>query len=188
MRSWSHGIDIDGYGSRPAAFAKASAPLVQNPGEALAETGRRDDSELIQFSNSRAHSRGSFSPEFCHLVVPLSQRAQGKPGADCARSPVCEECYRNAHGLNYRYSRDIPAFPAQWFYGLYVISPGKRPFLPPLPAETIHRRSARVAAPGPHDFAVRGFPSSGERASISFEIKPLRLRSPRPSPPEPNVP
>jgi hypothetical protein len=45
---------------------------------------------------------------------------------------VCEECYRNAHGLNYRYSQDIPAFPAQWFYGLYVISPGKRPFLPPL--------------------------------------------------------
>ena len=39
----------------------------------------------------------------------------------------------NAHGLD-RYSRDIPAFPAQWFYGLYVLSPGKRPFLPPLRA------------------------------------------------------
>jgi hypothetical protein len=59
------------------------------------------------------------------------QRAQGKPGADCARSPVCEQCYRKAHGLNHRYSRDIPAFPAQWCYGLYVLSPGKRPFLPP---------------------------------------------------------
>jgi hypothetical protein len=69
------------------------------------------------------------------VAISLSlslERAQGKPGADCARSPVCEECYRNAHGFNYRYSRDIPAFPAQWFYGLYVLSPGKRPFLPPL--------------------------------------------------------
>ena len=55
------------------------------------------------------------------LLLPLEQRAQGRPGADCARSPVCEECYRNAHGLNYRYSRDIPTFPAQWFYGLYVL-------------------------------------------------------------------
>src|SRR5262245_47269420 len=64
------------------------------------------------------------SPELCQFVVPLGRRGQGKPGADCARSPVCEECYRNAHGLNYRYSQDIPAFPAQWVYGLYVISPG----------------------------------------------------------------
>jgi hypothetical protein len=73
---------------------------------------------------------------FARVVVSrwpsLGQRAQGKPGADCARSPVCEECYRRAHGFNYRYSRDIPAFPAQWLYGLYVLSPGKRPFLPPL--------------------------------------------------------
>jgi hypothetical protein len=63
------------------------------------------------------------------------ERAQGKPSADCARSPVCKECAKNAHGFNYRYSRDIPAFPAQWLYGLYVLSPGKRPFLPPSPAD-----------------------------------------------------
>jgi hypothetical protein len=37
---------------------------------------------------------------------------------------------KDAHGFD-RYSRDIPAFPAQWFDGLYVLSPGKRPFLPP---------------------------------------------------------
>ena len=33
--------------------------------------------------------------------------------------------------------------------------PGERPFLPPLPAGKTRQRSARVAAPGPHDFAVR---------------------------------
>src|SRR5205807_9538824 len=37
-------------------------------------------------------------------------------------------------GKDYRCSRNIPAFPTQWLYGLYVLSPGKRPFLPPLPA------------------------------------------------------
>jgi len=64
-----------------------------------------------------------FRPGFASSLLPLGQRAQGKPGTDCARSPVCEECYRKAHGLNYRYSQDIPAFPAQWFGGLYALSP-----------------------------------------------------------------
>src|ERR1700741_5595372 len=55
-----------------------------------------------------------------------------------------------------RYSRDIPAFPAQWFDGLLRALPGERPFLPPLPRH--HGAAwidARVAATGPHDFAVR---------------------------------
>src|SRR5215510_13087898 len=75
-------------------------------------------------------------------------RALDAPAAPCAK------VVKEAHGFD-RYSRDIPAFPAQWFYGLYVLSPGKRPFLPPLPAENFRQCSARVAAPGPHDFAVR---------------------------------
>ena len=29
---------------------------------------------------------------------------------------------KDAHGFD-RYSQDIPAFPAQWLYGLYVLSP-----------------------------------------------------------------
>ncbi len=64
-----------------------------------------------------------FSPGFCNLMsLSRRERAQGKPGADCARSTVCNGGERNAHGFD-RYSRDIPAFPAQWFYGLYVLSP-----------------------------------------------------------------
>ena len=38
-------------------------------------------------------------------------------------SSVCKWVEKNAHGLH-RYSRDIPAFPAQWVDGLYVLSPG----------------------------------------------------------------
>ena len=55
------------------------------------------------------------------------QRAQGKPGADCARRSRALEhtgIPRAKHmGKDYRYSRDIPAFPTQWLYGLYVLSP-----------------------------------------------------------------
>jgi hypothetical protein len=56
---------------------------------------------------------------------------------------------------NHRYEPDQPAFPAQWFYGLYVVSP--------VTGLSCHRRfaiivaklSASIGAPGPHDFAVR---------------------------------
>jgi hypothetical protein len=75
---------------------------------------------------------------------------------------------------NHRFSRNHPAFPAQWFYGLYVISPVTR--------LCCHRRlridrrklSANLGAPGPHDFAVRN--------------NVIRLLTPlRPSRPAPNV-
>src|SRR5437870_2146721 len=59
-------------------------------------------------------------------------------------------------GKDYRYSRDIPAFPTQWLYGLLRALPGERRFLSPLPCQ--HGPAwidATVAAPGPHDFAVR---------------------------------
>jgi hypothetical protein len=71
----------------------------------------------------RSRSRGMvFARGLQFRLLPLGQRAQGKPGADCARSPVCEVPDRKAHGLNYRYSQDIPAFPAQWFTA-YTSSP-----------------------------------------------------------------
>src|SRR5437588_4107771 len=83
------------------------------------------------------------------------QRAQGKPGADCTRGLVCQT-HSNRRTRAYRFSRNSPAFPTQWFYGLLRALPGERAFLPPslrgiFPAQL----SASIAAPGPHDFAVR---------------------------------
>jgi hypothetical protein len=109
-----------------------------------------------------------FSPELCKFFAPSWTEGAGKAGRRLRPQRRVQKLGNSAHGFD-RYSRDIPAFPAQWFYGLYVLSPGKRPFLPPLPAEIIHRRSARVAAPGPHDFTVRCFPSPGGRTLIPFE-------------------
>ena len=83
------------------------------------------------------HSRGLVLPGSCNFVSPSLTEGAGKAGRRLRPQSRVRECYRNAHGLNYRYSRDIPAFPAQWLYGLYVLSPGKRPFLPPLPAEEL---------------------------------------------------
>src|SRR3954454_19639333 len=58
-------------------------------------------------------------------------------------------------GKHYRYSRDIPAFPAQWVDGLYVLSPVSGVCCHRCLQDTSRKIDATVAAPGPHDFAVR---------------------------------
>ena len=49
--------------------------------------------------------------------VPRKQRVQGMPGARCTRGLVCKLCIKKRTRA-YRYSRNTPAFPAQWLYGL----------------------------------------------------------------------
>src|SRR5881394_4185449 len=65
------------------------------------------------------------------IRCPLSkQRAQGRPGADCTRGLVCQT-HSNRRTRAYRFSRNSPAFPTQWLYGLLRALPGERAFLPP---------------------------------------------------------
>jgi hypothetical protein len=94
-------------------------------------------------------------PEVCHLVVPLLRRAQGKPGADCARSPVCEKCAREAHGLTTGTTRTSRLSPRNGFNGFLRAPRGSGLSCHRRQRDTSRQRSARVAAPGPHDFAVR---------------------------------
>src|SRR4051812_14098978 len=107
------------------------------------------------------------------------ERAQGKPGADCARRSRAPEhtgipCAKHM-GKHYRYRRDIPAFPAQWLYDLLRALPGEAAFLAPVAGGTYRRRSARVAAPGPHDFVVRC-----ERFVWRTRLTPQRPSQPTP--------
>src|SRR5207249_11848618 len=46
------------------------------------------------------------------------------------RGLVCQT-HSNRRTRAYRFSRNSPAFPAQWFYGLLRALPGERAFLPP---------------------------------------------------------
>ena len=104
----------------------------------------------------RSRSRGMVCPSFSNSSSsPSKQRAQGKPGADCTRGLVCQthSCGRTRA---YRFSRNSPAFPTQWVYGLLRALPGERACLSPSPCGKLPARlSASIAAPGPHDFAVR---------------------------------
>ena len=77
------------------------------------------------------------------------------PGAQCTRSLVCALVLEYAHEYSQRRHRKHPAFPTQWFYGLYRALPGDRAFLPPSFAGLTRDLGASVGASGPHDFAVR---------------------------------
>src|SRR5580700_7034638 len=63
--------------------------------------------------DTRQLSRPAFTPEFLKNKAP---EKQGPGKAGCPPHPR-SACNKNARG-----GADHPAFPAQWFYGLYVIS------------------------------------------------------------------
>ena len=83
----------------------------------------------IQMSNSAA-IKYNFAisrrdaPEVClKISSPSLKRARGMPGAQCTRSLACAGGSKYAREYSQRRHRNHPAFPTQWFYGLYVISP-----------------------------------------------------------------
>ena len=82
--------------------------------------------------------RPSFAID-CH--PPKNKRVRGKPGARCTRGLVCQK-NRTWRTRAYRSSGEHPAFPAQWFYGLYAISPVSRALLPPSPPRNFLRNLA----------------------------------------------
>ena len=110
----------------------------------------------------RERSRGAVSPGWCQFVAHSLNRGRREDRALAAPACRVQWVVKNAHGFD-RYSQDIPAFPAQWLYGLYVISPGSGLSCPRhLPGLT-GQLDARVAAPEPHDFTVRYGVSSGRK-------------------------
>src|SRR5439155_17539264 len=88
------------------------------------------------------------------LCLPRKSRAQGMPDARCTRGLVCQTVQK-WRTRAYRFSGGSPTSPAQWLYGLLRALPGGAGLLSPSPAENIYRLSTSIAAPGPHDFAVR---------------------------------
>ena len=70
------------------------------------------------------HSRDSIRPSFAKFVRPKNERAQGRPGARCTRGLMCK-MHIAKRTRAYRFSGSSPAFPAQWFYGLFRALPGE---------------------------------------------------------------
>jgi hypothetical protein len=75
------------------------------------------------------------------------------PGARCTRGLVCQKHAHLAH-TSIQVSGSSPTSPAQWLYGLLRALPVSGLFAT-VACGSLHELSASIAAPGPHDFAVR---------------------------------
>jgi hypothetical protein len=79
----------------------------------------------------RPRSRDAMRPGYC-ANHPRKSEGAGKTG--CALHPRSRvQNGQQKRTRAYRFSGGNPAFPAQWFYGLYRALPGDRAFLPPSP-------------------------------------------------------
>ena len=151
-----------------------TSPGITN-GENVA--ARLSDSNVKQLRHVTAFPRRVFARVLQSRCPSASQRAQGKPGADCARSPVCESATEDAHGLNYRYSQDIPAFPAQWFYGFLRAPRGSG-----LSCPRCQREALTNVAPGSRR---QDHTTSPHAASVFVRAVCTALTPQRPSQPAP---
>jgi hypothetical protein len=122
-----------------------------------------------------AISRRALRPRFAINFPPSLSEGAGKTG--CALHPRSRvHVHKKVRTRAYRYRRSIPAFPAQWLYGLLRALPGERLFCHRRPREAFASLglNASTAASGPHDFAVR---SSHTRQSQLSRPSHLTARS-----------
>ena len=124
-------------GLLPPSRLGASAGLA--PCGACAPSGEgslrhRNDVERHTFSFPRPY----FARVLRSRCPSLTQRAQGKPGADRTRSLVCSLKKANEHS-HHRFSRNDPTFPAQWCYGFLRALPGEVAFLATVAAWALPR-------------------------------------------------
>ena len=104
----------------PVRFSKNPLPS-SSPGSSRAMTANVDAP-----SPSRSATRPSCSETF----APQEIKGAGKTG--CALHPRSRVQLHTAKRTRaYRFSGNTPAFPAQWFYGLFRALPGERALLPP---------------------------------------------------------
>src|SRR5262245_39182902 len=105
----------------------------------------RNDVEIQEFTLA-----ARFRPSFASRCPSSLKRTQGKPGADCARSPVCESPVEKSTRVKLQVQPGHPGFPRAMVYGLYVLSPVSGVSCHRHRRDIIRRLDATVAAPGPH--------------------------------------
>jgi hypothetical protein len=112
---------------------------------------------------SRRHS-----PELCIAITPSKQGRREDRVPACTHGPRAKGLRESA--LTTGTGGNTPAFPAQWFYGLYAFSPVNHPVCHrrPFDAQASSRTWRQgLGAPGPRDFAVRKrSPLVGRRACV----------------------
>ena len=102
---------------------------------------RRATADKSRFAPRNDVARSpAFSRHVCARGLPnLSlQKPEGAGKTGCALHPRSRvQDAQRKRTRAYRFSGNTPAFPAQWFYGLYRALPGDRAFLPPSPLRSV---------------------------------------------------
>jgi hypothetical protein len=135
-------------------------------------------SPRIRISNShdnhkyaRAISRRD-APESC-ITFRSEMRAQGMPGARCARSLACSKKTRE---LVTTVTPESPGIPRAMVLTVsFALSPVIGLCCHRHPADTSARLDAGVEASGPHDFAVRKQAPSSEAPPASTASRPASV-------------
>ena len=109
------------YGSRRSPGRRGDRAYVRDLAARFARA--------LQILCPRPHNRGRRESR-----VPTDTRGLVCQNAHCRRTRA------------YRFSRNSPAFPAQWFYGLYRALPGERACLPPSPLRSLLLKSLAPAS------------------------------------------
>src|SRR3984893_3434883 len=84
--------------------------------------------------DERPLSRGAMRPRFAGNFLTLQSEGAGNTGCTLHLRSRVQQCTKKRTRA-YRFSGGNPAFPAQWFYGLFRALPGDRAFLSPSSAE-----------------------------------------------------
>ena len=74
-------------------------------------------------------------PRFARIFLTLLIRGRREYRVHAAPAVSCATVHKRKRTRAYRFSGGNPAFPAQWFYGLFRALLGDRAFLPPSPAD-----------------------------------------------------
>jgi hypothetical protein len=85
------------------------------------------------FADTTPRSRRGLRASFAEFPVPLISEGAGNAG--CPMHPQPRVQMKKAHERSHhRFTGFVPAFPAQWFYGLLRALPGDHACLTPSPA------------------------------------------------------
>ena len=128
--------------------------------------------------DAHSRSRGASRPRFASSFALFETEGAGKTG--CLLHPRSRVRFAQTKmHTSIQGSGSIPAFPAQWLYGLLRALPGERLFclrrrrdtaLDPIGSMRNRQLSASTAAPEPHDFAVRF-----RRVRLARHLRPPHL-------------
>ena len=126
--------------ARRVILARNGRRMFVLPHSLLAMTGPRSC-----IADTSPHSRGAMRPSCARNFRPLPLRAQGMPGARCARSRVCNDS-GNAHALVTGHTGITRHSPRNGFNGFLRDLPGDRAFLSPSPLRSLLPRNLTPAS------------------------------------------